>query len=265
MSGPMIALSSDKSGFSRSVGGPPMSTRQNNKKQRKGRNNANNRERTVTTLTEDPNTPYLIPTPSEEPAGSLMSAFSAPPANAKLHNMSMGPPGYPISGNFGGFGYNSSFPPMHPNLHQPQQQPYFSPPVNQAHVQQQQPPPQKHQPAPNSFKLPPGKNDLEILQKLKKTILENQHPFYRAEPAPSYLASLYKGPPAQDPPASSPPGFSQSGVHLGRTLPRKERRNTGGGIQQNNVRLFIQSLIYILLTLHVKCTGKSRQSIQRFH
>src|SRR5258708_2231582 len=63
--GPVIALTSDKSGFSRSVGGPPMSTRQNNKKQRKGRNNANNRERTVTTLTEDPNTPYLIPTPSE--------------------------------------------------------------------------------------------------------------------------------------------------------------------------------------------------------
>lgn len=242
-----------------------MSTRQNNKKQRKGRNNANNRERTVTTLTEDPNTPYLIPTPSEEPAGSLMSAFSAPPANAKMHNMTMGPPGYPLSGNFGPFGYNSSFPSMHPNLHQPQQQPYFSPTVNQAHAQQQQQSaPQKHQPAPNSFKLPPGKNDLEILQKLKKTILENQHPFYRAEPAPSYLASLYKGPPAQDAPASSPPGFAQSGVHPGRTVPRRERRNTGGGIQQNNVRFSVQSLVDILLTLHVKCTGKSRQSIQRF-
>jgi hypothetical protein len=218
-----------------------MSTRQNNKKQRKGRNNANNRERTVTTLTEDPNTPYLIPTPSEEPAGSLMSAFSGPPTGAKMHNMSMGPPGYPLSGNFGGFGYNSSFPPIH---HQPQQQPYFSPPT---HVQQQ-PPPQK-QPAPNSFKLPPGKNDLEILQKLKKTILENQHPFYRAEPSPSYLASLYKGPPAQDAPASSPSGFAPSGGHLGKMLPRKERRNTGGGIQQNNVRFSIQSLIDILLTL----------------
>jgi len=212
-----------------------MSTRQNNKKQRKGRNNANNRERTVTTLTEDPNTPYLIPTPSEEPAGSLMSAFSGPPTAAKMHNMSMGPPGYQVAGNFGGFGYNSSFPPMH---HQAQQQPYFSPSVNQPHVQQQQQPPQKHQPAANNFKLPPGKNDLEILQKLKKMILENQHPYYRAEPSPSYLASLYKGPPAQDAQASSPSGFAQSGGHSGKVPTRKEKRNTSGGIQQNNVRFF---------------------------
>ncbi|KAJ7233947.1 hypothetical protein C8J57DRAFT_688728, partial [Mycena rebaudengoi] len=45
-----------------------MSARQNKKYYRKGRGNADHRERTVTTLTEDPTTHLLIPTPTEEPA-----------------------------------------------------------------------------------------------------------------------------------------------------------------------------------------------------
>ncbi|KAG7442621.1 uncharacterized protein BT62DRAFT_935918 [Guyanagaster necrorhizus] len=52
-----------------------MSARQN-KKQRKGRN-PNNRERTVTTLTEDPNSSYLVPTPSEESPATLMGSNQA--------------------------------------------------------------------------------------------------------------------------------------------------------------------------------------------
>ncbi|KAK0240889.1 hypothetical protein EDD85DRAFT_382768 [Armillaria nabsnona] len=53
-----------------------MSARQN-KKQRKGRSNPNNRERTVTTLTEDPNSSYLVPTPSEESPAVLMGSNQA--------------------------------------------------------------------------------------------------------------------------------------------------------------------------------------------
>lgn len=42
--------------------------------------------------------------------------------------------------------------------------------------------------------LPPGKNDLEILENLKTIIKEGQHEFYRAVPQPAALASLYLGP-----------------------------------------------------------------------
>ncbi|KAL4073755.1 hypothetical protein J3A83DRAFT_4187386 [Scleroderma citrinum] len=41
--------------------------------------------------------------------------------------------------------------------------------------------------------LPPGKNDLEILENLKTIIKEGQHEFYRAVPQPAALASLYLG------------------------------------------------------------------------
>jgi hypothetical protein len=42
--------------------------------------------------------------------------------------------------------------------------------------------------------LPPGKNDLDILQNLKKIIKDGQHPFFRAVPQPVALASIYMGP-----------------------------------------------------------------------
>ena len=171
-----------------------MSTRQN-KKQRKGRNHANNRERTVTTLTEDPNTHYLVPTPSEEP-GHVSPSFVTsvvPP-----HNMSLGPQ-YPIAGNFS-YGYTAPFSPVqHTNMPQ-QQQPYYSASSQQG----------AQQPATKSA-LPPGKSDLEILQNLKKLIIEGQHPFYRAVPSPAALASLYKGPiPVQAQPEQYLPGLSSS-------------------------------------------------------
>ena len=41
--------------------------------------------------------------------------------------------------------------------------------------------------------LPPGKNDLEILENLKQIIKNGQHDFYRAIPQPTALASLYLG------------------------------------------------------------------------
>ncbi|KAH0828091.1 hypothetical protein J3R83DRAFT_3750 [Lanmaoa asiatica] len=115
-----------------------MSTRQN--KKRKGRNHVNNRERTVTTFTEDPNTAFLVPLSSEDPPAVLSSPFSP-----------------------------SSFSMNYQNYITPQQQQFFQP------------------------VLPPGKNDLEILENLKTIIKDGQHEFYRAVPQPAALASLYVG------------------------------------------------------------------------
>ncbi|CAA7260770.1 unnamed protein product [Cyclocybe aegerita] len=228
--------------------GLPMSTRQN-KKQRKGRNNANNRERTVTTLTEDPNTPYLVPTPSEEPAGTHMPASFPGTNGGKLHNVTMGPQAYQMPSSFG-FGYGPYPPPMTMHQQPQQNQAFFSPQQPPAHQQpeqntQFQSPNQQTKP-----QLPPGKNDLEILQNLKKLIIENQHPFFRAVPQPATLASLYKGPlTSQSQPQRRTEQAStefrndsgDSGPENGRRQQRngqgKDRRNTGptnGGGNQNS-------------------------------
>ncbi|KAG2365389.1 hypothetical protein BDR07DRAFT_669418 [Suillus spraguei] len=144
-----------------------MSARQN--KKRKNRNNVNNRERTVTTFTEDPNTSFLVPQPSEEPA--LSSPFSVASTSATNN---------PNNNNnsFQNFGMSYNFHPHGPNSQpqqqgqQQQQQQFFSPQVI----------------------LPPGKSDLEVLENLKSIIKEGQHEFYRAIPQPAALASLYLGP-----------------------------------------------------------------------
>ena len=160
-----------------------MSARQN-KKQRKGRGNVHQRERTVTTLTEDPNTHYLVPTPSEEPAGASLS-FN----NPKMQNIQMG-------SSFGSYQYGS-YPPfnvMHPNVQQQQQS--FLGPSQQQQTLPQQPQPQsqpQQQSQPMKLNLPPGKNDLDILQNLKQIIKDGQHPFFRAVPQPAALASIYMG------------------------------------------------------------------------
>ncbi|OAX34232.1 hypothetical protein K503DRAFT_774778 [Rhizopogon vinicolor AM-OR11-026] len=63
--------------------------------------------------------------------------------------------------------------------------------------------------------LPPGKNDLEVLENLKTIIKEGQHEFYRAIPQPAALASLYLGPTAPQSaayhsPYNSPPQDSNT-------------------------------------------------------
>lgn len=45
-------------------------------------------------------------------------------------------------------------------------------------------------PAPN---LAPGQKDLEILEKLKDSIINNQHEFFRSAPHPAALAKIYMG------------------------------------------------------------------------
>ena len=235
-----------------------MSTRQN-KKQRKGRNNANNRERTVTTLTGDPSTPYLNPPASEKAAMSTSFAGNAGGSGGgKMHNVSMSPQAYAMQNPYG-FGFHPSFTPMQ-NAHQPQQfqssqQQYYSPPS-----QSQQPTSQMLADVP----LPPGKNDLEILQNLKKMILDNQHPFYKAVPNPTYLANLWKGPSTQSQQTGKPADQAQTGTEY-RTQsnegqapasqPRgsngdrrqtrnqtRDRRPSSGGNQQNNVPYTLTAL-----------------------
>ncbi|KAG0707013.1 hypothetical protein DFH29DRAFT_897926 [Suillus ampliporus] len=157
-----------------------MSARQN--KKRKGRNNVNNRERTVTTFTEDPNTSFLVPLPSEEPAGAnlMSSPFSVASSSANTNNNTTNNSNFQLPANFG-MSYNFHVAPVHgPNLH-PQQQ------------QQQQ---QQQFFSSSQVMLPPGKNDLEVLENLKTAIKEGQHEFYRAIPQPAALASLYLGPTA---------------------------------------------------------------------
>ncbi|KAG6899408.1 hypothetical protein C0995_006029 [Termitomyces sp. Mi166 len=144
-----------------------MSARQN-KKQRKGRNNPNNRERTVTTLTEDPNSSYLIPLSSEDPPGALMSSpfsISSSAGNGPSSSAYQPPSSYEAYG-YADFSSQSQI-----ISQQVQQQP-----------QQQQAPPV------------PGKNDLERLQNLKNIIKANQHANYRPIAQPAALASLYLGP-----------------------------------------------------------------------
>ncbi|KAF9227098.1 hypothetical protein BS17DRAFT_445684 [Gyrodon lividus] len=142
-----------------------MSARQN--KKRKGRSNVNNRERTVTTFTEDPSTSFLVPLSSEEPAGgpttNLMSSpFSVASSSGGPNNVN-----YQLPANFS-MSYANYLTPLHAQQQQ-QQQFYQQNPI-------------------------PGKNDLEILENLKTMIKDGQHDFYRAVPQPAALASLYQGP-----------------------------------------------------------------------
>ncbi|KAF9050480.1 hypothetical protein BJ165DRAFT_1525699 [Panaeolus papilionaceus] len=173
-----------------------MSSRSN--KKRKPRKDHTNRERTVTTLTGAPNTEYLVPIPSEEPP-----IFNP---NAKMQG-TMAPP-YPVQ-HSPSFQYHSGRPPganttgyaafdnMNTMQHvQSQQSSVYGPAGTQHH---QQPGGQattasgRSQEAKPTPRLPPGKNDLEILENLKRIIKEGQHPFFRAVPQPAALASLYKG------------------------------------------------------------------------
>lgn len=85
--------------------------------------------------------------------------------------------------NFG-FGFNSFVGPMNNNNNGVQQQ-----------QQQQQPLPYFPQQQPI---LPPGQNDLEILENLKERIKRGQHEFFRVAPTPAALESLYLGPKAAE-------------------------------------------------------------------
>lgn len=141
-----------------------MSARQNNKK-RKGRNNVLNRERTVTTLTEGPEGTFLIPTATDEPAPSIMSAPF--PNTAGTMN-----PTFSLASGFAPF--------------QAYSQPYIPTPMAGPPYPQQQ-----FFPQPSGL---PGQSDLELLEKIKDTIKSNQHELFRPVPQPAALVGLYKNP-----------------------------------------------------------------------
>ncbi|KAJ7122019.1 hypothetical protein C8R43DRAFT_900027 [Mycena crocata] len=141
-----------------------MSARQN---KRKARANPHHRERTVTTLTEDPTTHLLVPTPTEEPA-----RFSNP---------------HPHS--------THSYQQQHDSISYPQHE-YPQDPF-QADFSQNYPL-ASLMPAQTQFYAPqPPASDLEVLQNLKDRIKAGQHEFYRAVPQPQALAAIYLGPNAQ--------------------------------------------------------------------
>jgi len=68
--------------------------------------------------------------------------------------------------------------------------------------------------APNST---PGQKDLEILEKLKVSILSNQHEFFRSTPQPAALAKIYMGDTSISP---VPPHPEQ--VPTTQNMPRKD-------------------------------------------
>jgi len=148
-----------------------------NKKPRKRIPNPH-RERTVTDLTPLGET-FFSSTPTvntsdvelatQNDEQHLLPAFvAASSSTANMNNQSI-PPSF-------GFGFNNfAGGAMHPNV---QQQAIY-------HSQQQQ---------NMQTILPPGKNDLEVLENLKETIKRGQHEFYTAIPQPQALQSIYLGP-----------------------------------------------------------------------
>ncbi|KAF9259252.1 hypothetical protein L218DRAFT_845447, partial [Marasmius fiardii PR-910] len=131
-----------------------MSARQN-KKQRKGRNPHQHRERTVTTLTGDSDTVFSTNhhhlTNSTSKSEDLVQGTTLP------HTYNPAISGY-------------SFNTYPPNMNQQAQY------MNQNHVT-----------------LPPGENDLEKLENLKQIIKSGQHELYTTVPNPVALAQLYLG------------------------------------------------------------------------
>ena len=144
-----------------------MSTRQN--KKRKGRGNVINRERTVTTLTEGSEGSFLA---ADEAHASLMSHPFNVASSVSDTSIS---PGFPMTPSFPSFPY-----------------PYIQPMAgaSSGSLFNQSQPTQYYQPQP----LPPGQNDLEILERLKETIKAGQHEFFRPVPRPDLLADIYLGP-----------------------------------------------------------------------
>ena len=200
---------------------PQMATRQN--KKRKGRSNAPPRERTVTTLTDGVDGPFAH-SPTDDLPPALMSPPFVPPIPAAP------PPGLQQS-PFQMPAFNPSFQyaysplslaqtPSYPSA----QTPFFPGSAPGQQSMSLPPPPQQLPPA-----LPPGQNDLEILQSLKETIKNNQHEMYRPVPQPAALASVYLGPPAAPSalshvpphPEQIPPDYAPSGPSTVPTGPSK--------------------------------------------
>ena len=178
-----------------------MATRQN--KKRKGRNNAPPRERTVTTLTDGSDGPFLPSTPvvpmsvPDDHALSPSYPINVSPTIPGPQPPAAGLPAGPYMQSF-----SSPFPfysPAH-MAHAPG--PSFQSPIHLSGSQLYTP---TSAPQSSPVQLPTGQNDLEILEKLKETIKNNQHEFFRPIPQPVALASVYLGPRSSSGPTYVPP------------------------------------------------------------
>ncbi|KAI0313152.1 hypothetical protein OF83DRAFT_1065995 [Amylostereum chailletii] len=152
-----------------------MSTRQNKKRKAKP-----TRERTVTTLTgvdEDDN-PLLRPSLSFHM--SMPPSVDDPSLTAKL----MSSPFSIASSSGGGGGVPPAFQSMQSDYPDFAYAQFMDPMQHISHQQAQ------FFPNPS---LPPGQSDLEVLERLKEAIKNNQHDIFRAFPRPDVLASLYQG------------------------------------------------------------------------
>lgn len=126
------------------------------------RKNPFHRERTVTTLTEDPTTHLLVPTPTEEPA-------RYPVYPHQVHDIAQ---------------------------YTDQDQYYPQEPLDQFNPENY-PMPAQTQTQTQFYAPQQPQTDLEVLQNLKEMIKAGQHEFYRAVPQPQALAAIYLGPNAQ--------------------------------------------------------------------
>ena len=182
---------------------PHMATRQN--KKRKGRNNAPPRERTVTTLTDGSDGPFLPSTPVIPISMSVPDEHALSPPYPINVSPTIPGPQLPAAGLPAGpylQSFSTPFPfysPMH-MAHAPS--PAFQSPI---HLSGSQLYSATSAPQSIPFQLPTGQNDLEILEKLKETIKNNQHEIYRPVPQPAALASVYLGPRSSSSPAYVPP------------------------------------------------------------
>ncbi|KAH9915061.1 uncharacterized protein BXZ73DRAFT_16161, partial [Epithele typhae] len=163
-----------------------MASRQN--KKRKGRNPLP-RERTVTTLTDGVDGPFSHSSP-DDPA---MPPGFPPPIPPPANTSAMPPGSFPLQS----FASNFLYP----------QYPHIVPPNFPSTVAPFGPLPHQPMPSPSVLPsapvLPPGQNDLKILERLKEVIKNNQHEIYRPVPQPAALASIYLGPPAQSQPTTA--------------------------------------------------------------
>ncbi|KAJ3487041.1 hypothetical protein NLI96_g3810 [Meripilus lineatus] len=100
----------------------------------------------------------------------MSSPFSV--ASSSAPNLS---PSFQIPTSFAHYNNNNSY----PNYLAQQSPQFFSQPT-QAQQQQQA--------------MPQGQNDLEVLERLKETIKNNQHEYFKPIPQPAALASVYLGP-----------------------------------------------------------------------
>ncbi|KAI0088073.1 hypothetical protein BDY19DRAFT_951813 [Irpex rosettiformis] len=139
-------------------------------KKRKGRGNQINRERTVTTLTEGSEGSFM--TAEEPPLNITSSPFSV--ASSSTGPSATISPSFSMSSGFPPFSYG-----------------YVPGTVIQTPTFGQSAQPAHFYPAQS---LPPGQNDLEILERLKETIKNNQHELFTPTPRPAALASVYLGP-----------------------------------------------------------------------